>query len=422
MRLIKLSRNEFDQFANTHKHRSFYQTSAYGDLMLGQGFNSIYIGLKTKSNKIVGASLLLYKNIRGTHKFAYAPRGFLIDYSDYKILKEFTSKLKSYLKSNRFVFFKIDPPVIFKEHKPDGSVDTDCINNAKAVKDMMKLGYKHLGFNTYFEGLKPRWNVRLKIEGSSANTFNTFHPEIKDKIMVAGQKGFEVYKGGEKDLEKFYFFVKSKNKTRNLDYYRGYFNTFSKKDMFELWFVKMDTNKLLEQEKNIYEKEVNNNSILSRKMLEQTEDRAAVIDKKMESDNKLARYRRSLIAATNFAAKYPKGRTVAATAIIKYEKEVFFLIDGYNANLKESNPDYLLKWMIIDKYIKEGYSFFNLNGTTGQYKNPNSKFYDAYDYKTKMGGKVIEYIGEFDYILKKRKYKSIKSLLMFKKMISSAKE
>jgi len=422
MKLVKLSRSDFDKFAKTNQYRSFYQTSAYGDLMLGQGFNSIYIGLKNKNNSIVAASLFLYKNIKGNKKFAYAPRGFLLDYNDKRILKEFTAKIKGYFRGNNFVFIKIDPAVIFKEHNPDGSIKTNGIDNSEVLKELLKDGYKHLGFTSFLEGLKPRWNVRLKIEGSSENTFKNFHPDVQEKIINAHKKGFEVYKGTEKDLEKFFFFVKNKNSSRNIDYYKSYFNTFGKKDMFELWFVKMNTNLLLENERLIYENEININNELSKLVLQPRDDKEEIIEKKMKSDEKLARYKNSLISATSFAAKYPQGRTVAAQAIIKYENEIFFLIDGYNIELKGSNPDYLLKWMIIDKYIKEGYQYFNLNGTTSQYNNKNSKFYNLYDYKTKMGGSVIEYLGEFDYIIRKSTYKNIKSLLLFKKMITKAKE
>ena len=57
-------------------------------------WDSFYIGLKD-NNKIVAAALLLKKELPIIKKnMFYSPRGFLIDYNDYELLKEFTEKIK----------------------------------------------------------------------------------------------------------------------------------------------------------------------------------------------------------------------------------------------------------------------------------------------------------------------------------------
>ena len=48
--------------------------------MISQGFKVLYIGLM-ENNNIIGASMLLIER-KKNFKYAYAPRGFLIDYND----------------------------------------------------------------------------------------------------------------------------------------------------------------------------------------------------------------------------------------------------------------------------------------------------------------------------------------------------
>ena len=94
MKIITLDEISFDKFANTHKYRNYYQTSAYGKTIKNHGYDIHYIGIIDDSGNLLGASLLLYKEVMMNYKIAYAPRGFLLDYTNINNLKEFTTRLK----------------------------------------------------------------------------------------------------------------------------------------------------------------------------------------------------------------------------------------------------------------------------------------------------------------------------------------
>ena len=87
----------------------------------------------------------------------YSPRGFLIDYNDYELLKEFTEKIKKYVKEKNGIFIKIDPYVEYQEHDNNGNVIENGFNNTKCIENLKKLGYKHFGFNLMQDTLQPRW-------------------------------------------------------------------------------------------------------------------------------------------------------------------------------------------------------------------------------------------------------------------------
>ena len=95
MKVVALKPEEFELFAKNHPLGNYYQSVAYGELMKKFGFNTLYIGF-VHNKKLIGASLILNRQIFMGFKYGYAPRGLLINYSDYNFIPEAIKKLKSY--------------------------------------------------------------------------------------------------------------------------------------------------------------------------------------------------------------------------------------------------------------------------------------------------------------------------------------
>ena len=156
MRIVALTKDEFDNFAYKHKYSTYYQTSSYADVSKYEGLNTFYIGF-VENEELVGATLFLYKTVYLYYKYAYAPRGFLIDYTDKKLVRNVTMGLINLLKKQHYAFVKIDPPVICSERDRKGNI----IYFSNTVNDILdtlnKNRYKHQGFNKYFENYKPRF-------------------------------------------------------------------------------------------------------------------------------------------------------------------------------------------------------------------------------------------------------------------------
>lgn len=404
MKTIELTKQEFDKFAINNPNRSFYQTSAYGDLMSNHGFSSIYVGLIDDANTLYAASLILYKNIFLHYKFAYAPRGFLIDFNNYDLLKEFTQKIKKYLSYRNFVFIKIDPPIIYKTRKKDGSIDSFGINNQVIIDRLQNMGYIHLGFNNNFEALKPRWNIITRVITSSNELFNSFDKDLKTKIRSAEKKGITIKKGNFDDIKDFYNFVKKKHHIRNLKYYEDFWKIFHEKDMFELWFAEIDFNKYLKYAKDNYDKESNINEDINQELSKLKTNREPLINKKIHSDNLLNEYKKNVIYGIKMTNKYPTGKVIAGSAVIKYGNEIFFLIDGFDEEYNNLNPNHYLKWKTMEHYINEGYKTMHLNGISGNFEKEDNKYYGLYNFKKAFNGNIVEYIGEFDLLIKKQRY------------------
>ena len=167
MELVTLTKKEFKKFADKHNQITFHQTEEWANLKSKNGWNAHYIGLKD-DKKIIAATLILAKNLPIIKKkMFYSPRGFLIDYNNYKILETFTEEIRKYAKKENAIFIKIDPYVEYMEHDNNGDIIENGFNNKAAVENLKKLGYKHYGFNLMQDTLQPRWMHVIETKNKS---------------------------------------------------------------------------------------------------------------------------------------------------------------------------------------------------------------------------------------------------------------
>ena len=101
MQIKELKPKQFENFVENNILGNYCQTSAYAKLMEENGYKSLYIGLIDEYNHIIAASLLLIKKLNLIFKYAYAPKGFILDYSNKELIQTFTTKLKDFLKKKR---------------------------------------------------------------------------------------------------------------------------------------------------------------------------------------------------------------------------------------------------------------------------------------------------------------------------------
>lgn len=422
LRLYEIEKNEFDNFASNNKIRNFYQTSEYGDWMEKRGYKCLYLALMDEQKDIHAAALVIYKNILGKYKYGYAPRGFLINYNDENIFEEFTENIKMFLKAKDFVYLKIDPPIIYKSRTKRGQIIKGAKDNTKLIERMKNLGYIHLGFNNNFEALKPRWNAVIKLDKNERDMFKSFSKGVRNKINNAMRKGLKVYKGTIDDIPIFYEFIR-KNYDRPISYYYDYYEIFKKRDMIDLYLVKIDTISYLETSKYLYDIESYRNMEVSESM-KFTHTNKSLLNKKIESDKLLNVYKKDVELATTLSREYPNGFIIGGSMVIKYNKQLQFLIDGIDDAYRSFNPNHLLKWTIIKEYLNSNYYYIDLNGIVGNFNKENNQYYGLNKFKLGFNSNVIEYIGEFDLPINPTLYHIIQksSALGFNKKIGTNKK
>ena len=418
MKIVKLTPEQFNGFSMNHPLHSYYQTANYGQLMQTEGFEPEYYGFVNDQNMLMGASLILIKKLFLGYKYAYAPRGFLVNYDDKNLVADITDKLKKYFQKNSIIFLKIDPPVVNNKRDKDGNIIPSPYTN-DLIPFLTKLGYKYFGDNKFFGTLKPRWNAILKVTGSSNTLFKNFDSSVKNKIRKAQSRGVEILQGNHGDIETFYKFVAKKH-YRSLNYYKSFAASFG--NSFELYFAKLNTEKYLTNIKKIYENELAKNEELNREIRESAltgKITNKLTNSKITSDEVLAKFKKELETASSLFSKNPEGIIISACAVVVDKKGISLVIEGQNPAYKLYYPTFLTKWAIIEKYSKLGAVYFDLNAITGYFGN-NNKFKGLNEMKLGFNAEVTEYIGEFDLVINNFVYNIHKKTSLGKKSMKKS--
>lgn len=397
MQIILLDELKFDAFAINHPNYNFYQSSNYGKFMSKHGYNSYYLGLSDDVGNIKAATLIIVKNDKSEkRKMGYAPRGFLIDWTDSELVREFTTKIKEFLAKRSFTYLKVDPMIVHKEYNSDGSLKYS--NSDDFVKKMQSLGYTHMGYNNGMEASKPRWNSIIKLEPNIISLYNSLSKEARNKIKKAAGNGFKVYKGSNADISLFYNVLNRKNPP--LEYYMDLYQFFNVNNGFEIYFVKLEPVSYVNSSKKMYEEEEQRNSNLNMQMQDfNNPNKDAIINEKLKSDEMLATYKKNMLEAINLFQKYPSGIIIAAIAVIKYGKKVTFFVGASDEDHKNDYPDYLLRWQLAEYFSRGGYESIDYNGMMGM----SNTDYDT-TLKKELTNSVVEYVGEFDLVINKKTY------------------
>jgi lipid II:glycine glycyltransferase (peptidoglycan interpeptide bridge formation enzyme) len=401
MKIVELQAEQFKNFENNFPYRNFYQTEEYGMLMNRHQFNDYYLGLEDDNGNILAATLILVKRGAFGYKWGYCPRGYLINFKDIELLKQFSILLRDFLKKRNFMYITLDPILIYKSRDNHGNI-IPGIDNTEIFNTLIEVGYEHKGFNLNFENIKPRWNA-VSIFNDDDIIFNKFNKDIRNKIRKAMNYGIEIYEGTPEDIRTFYEFVEEKH-TRKFNYYLDMYEIFGKENMFKIYLANLNTAKFVEKAKDLYEKEEIVNNEINEELLSNNNfnSRNNILKRKEHSDRLLNTYKQNIIKATNLYKQYPSGKVIGGTAIIKYNKEIFFLIFGNDKNFKSYCSTHLMLYQIMEKYHKEGFNKFNLNGISGDFDHEND-LTGLTKFKLGFNAHIEEYLGEFTLTIDKGK-------------------
>jgi len=403
MEFVELTEKEFRKFEQKHEIGNFYQTVEWGKLKEKNGWKYYFLGVK-ENKKIIGAALILKKNVLSKLSILYSPRGFLINYNNTKLLKFFTSNIRKFAKKHNAIFVKIDPCLIYKQRDINGEVVSSGIDNSKVVDELKKLGYKHNGF-TESGDLQPRYVFALNYKiFDKKELFESFESTTKKMIRKNEKLGIKTRDIDISELDKFKVIMDDTAKRRGFidrpfEYYQNMINILG--DSVKIKLAEINLNEYidrLEEEKENFEKQKkareeeisSGKEVSNRKMNNRLEEiRISInsINKKIEKSEKLKN-------------EYGDVLVLGGILFMLHNDEVLSLFGGANSNYRDFMPAYTLNWDMNFELIDKGYKRYNFYGISN-FKDKNNEMYGLYDFKRGYGGCVEEYIGEFNLIISK---------------------
>ncbi len=383
----EISIEEFNNFQKGMILSNFHQTLEYALFKAEDGYDYEYIAY-LENGVILGASLIIFKKI-GSITYGYAPRGFLIDYTNSYLLQNFTTKLKEYYQKKDVAFIKINPEIaIGKLNRKTMNIEYN--ENYICVNNLLNSGYTKLKNNMYFESLLPRINAIVSLKDFNLNSLSK---NCRNKVKKGLRKGLVLEKKDYSELNILDTFIKNKRLVSNY-YYNDLYNIFSKNNSIDLFLVKIDYKKFMLNAQNAYINELNKNNSLNEELL--NNNTSSLINKKMNSDKTLLAYKNDITEASK-NLNIAKETYIAGALVIKYKNRITIEISGYDKEYKRYVPNYFLYYAILD-YYKNEYSYADLNGVTADF-SMNSPYYGLNEFKLGFNPNIYEYIGEFDLVI-----------------------
>ena len=406
MEFRKLTEKEFDNFASKHENASFNQNSYWGKLKKSNNWEYTFLGL-LDNKKIVAATLLLSKMTPVKKKMFYAPRGFLIDYKNYDLLKEFTKNIKKYAKENNGIFVKIDPYINYQERDINGNI-VEGNDNKDAYKNLINLGYKHFGFNVMQETLQPRWIFVTYTKGKTVDeVMKNMDSKTRQIIRKNERMCIKTREISYDELDKFKDIMKHTGDRRKfidrpLSYYQNMYKTLHAPGILKIMVAELHAKELVNTYKNELKdlkteletrKNKHDNGI--NKMNEKK-----YLSKQKETENNIERITKKLEEAKKLQKDNGDVILLGGILFLIYGKEVVSLVGGSYEKFMEYQSAYTVHWAGCKYAIENGYDRYNFYGITGDF-NPKNPLYGLYLFKRGYGGKVVELIGEFDLVISK---------------------
>lgn len=396
MKIVKLSVEQFDKYASTHKYRNYYQTSMYANVMVKFGYHAQFLGIASDENKLLGATLIIYKDVFMGNKVAYAPHGILFDYEDLNNTQELVKTIKRTLSKQGIMFLRMDPYIPLTIRDNEGNTMNFNNKGNDIIKNLTKSGFKYKGETLYFETEKPRWEALVLLQKDIREIFDKIDKRTRNKLRRATNSGIEVIKS--KDIDNLYKFVSKKEK-KPLSYFKTICNNFG--DNIDIYYAKLNTEKFLINSRRNYEKEVEFNETLSQKIQDMSldpKDRETYLNKKMESDKLITTYKNHLLKATDLLKNNPDGIIIGGTMVIKYDNAAYLFTEGIDEEYGSLSASTLLKWQLIEDFNNQGFKYVNLGGIVGDFENQN-EYSGLNESKLGFNSIVTEYVGEFDIVL-----------------------
>ena len=390
--------NRYREFESDHKKSHFLQSYEWGLFCKrAKGQVPCYVGMEDENGNLVATCLILLRKTPFGFSYGYAPRGFILDYSNKDVIKAFTTYLKEYMKNNKIIYIKFDPDIKYQDIDENGNKIDGGENNYELYDYMLSLGYKHTGFYRLYEGNQPRYTFRINLN----KTWEEIEAKFNKSFMKSVKRSYSYNLIVDNDVkvDDFYRLLQSNSSKdefdpHSLEYYKIFSEEMSKDNNMKYFNISIRPKELLE---NI-NKEIDD----LKKDLE--------VSKKKEADikNKISRLEKE----KEVFSKIDKDEVCICSLICTYTKtHAWSLYIGSDDLANFTFAVTRSYYEAIKDAYNNGYEFFDLFGTPG---DPNTKYKNLaklHDFKRKFGDEYIEFIGEFDLVNNKLLYKMLPIML-----------
>ena len=406
----KLTIEEFNEFSSKHDQGTFFQSSYWGELKKHTGWTNHFVGIKN-NGEVLAASMLLGKKIPVFNKYIYyAPRGFLIDYTNMYLLEKFVKEIIKYTKKNKGIFVKINPFVEYRKRDSNGDPISEETNQ-NIIDKLEYLGFKHNGFTiTYGTDLEPRWLSVLDLRNKTEEEILAdLRQSTRRKVNNSYKHGLKLVEIGFDRIIDFKNLMEHTGERRGfvnrpLSYYEDMYNSFKTNENIKIMLVELDLEDYLNNLKNQKQELMLKTAELKVKSLDSNLKQIIEYEKELESlINRIE-------IGTTLLETRGKNIVLAGGLFMTFGKQVISLFGASYKEYMTFNGQHFLNFKMIKYALNNGYEKYNLYGITGEF-NEESEMFGLFDFKRGFNADVVELIGEFTLVTNKFFYKLYRIML-----------
>lgn len=389
-----IKQEEYNQFIKQFGTVSFMQE--YDWASVKQDWNHLHCGMY-RQEKLVASCLILIRPLPMGMKLFYIPRGYVIDFTDQTLVKQFTQEIKKLAKQYHAYSVKIDPNFCIREysckdlenHQQNAIPSYYSHDYQIKHENLIAAGFHRHKLSTNLnDSSQPRFQMAIPLIDEQLKPLNeqqiksSFKKRVREYLGNYHQKR-GVFFEHTKDITRIDEFIDIINKTeerqnimlRNKEYFISIMQHF---DAY-LFFGKVDLTKYLTflQEKG-------------------KESEIIEVEKLIKKGNKIM----NLSAALVILPKNVKGIRTSE-----------YLYAGNDLQLAKLNVSYGLVYDICKFSLEQGCHFCNLGGVSGTLDDHLTTF------KSRFNAIIWEFAGEYDLIIHKLLYYPIETFLPIAKKL-----
>ncbi len=404
MQLTTIEPAELEHFVEHHPYGNFVQSAPNAKRIAHLGWRPHYLGLHTNDGRLVATAVLYEWRTLGHSEFECL-QGPVVDYHNEKILKELLTELKKYVKANRGLSLRLQPPLVLRHQSstpasrpiPTDLSFTDNQPNKQALATLIQCGFKPVDTNRTDPNARyVRWFFSKDISAIHDQTAlrASFDGKTRSCIKGATKYGVSVREiTSPHDLTSFAQLLIKTGLRRGFSgrderFYRQLFQAFSRQ---QAWFLIAELDLVgYETRLNSQLQQLN----IQRATLANDPDKAGQVK---ELDNQRSAISRRLSRHQQLRTETTSNTLPLAAAIFVYfDDEVVYFLSGSDDRYSAFYGPYALQYEAMSRAISLGASRYNFYGTSGDFNGfPEQE--GVYQFKKGFGGQLEEYAGCYDY-------------------------